>query len=114
MEKHIQDSYDSSPDDGEAENDFWSFSGNCIYRHHVEPRVKLYVPREGPSPIPLRYIDVTRATSTTLDVMLQSRIDDYWNVEGDRSLSDAWTGFTRFTILDEKNVQTDIHGPGGG
>ena len=29
-------------------------------------------------------------------------IDDYWNVDGDRELSDAWTGFTRFTFLDEK------------
>ena len=49
-------------------------------------RVKLDV-------IPLRYIDVTKATSTTLDVMLERRIDDYWNFEGDRDLSDAWGGF---------------------
>ena len=37
---------DSLPDAGEAINDFWSMSGNFIYRHHVEPRVKLYSPRE--------------------------------------------------------------------
>ena len=37
----------------------------------MEPRVKLYVPTEASFPIPLRYIDVTRATSTTLDVMLE-------------------------------------------
>ena len=30
----------SSPDAGEAINDFRSMSGNFIYRHHVEPRVK--------------------------------------------------------------------------
>ena len=54
------------------------------------------------SPIPLRYIDVTRATSATLGVMLWRRIDDSWNIEWDRGLSDAWTGFTRFTVLDEK------------
>ena len=60
------------------------------------------MPREESFPIPLRYIDVTRATSTTLDVMLERRIDDYWNVDGNRDLSDSWTGFTRFTILDEK------------
>ena len=29
-------------------------------------------------------------------------IDDYWNVGQDRELSDTWTGFTRFTMLDEK------------
>ena len=44
----------SSPDDGEARNDFWSIAGNYIYRHHVEPRVKLYVPREELFHIPLQ------------------------------------------------------------
>ena len=38
--------HDSFPDAGEAMNDFWPMSGNFIYRHHVEPRVKLYSPRE--------------------------------------------------------------------
>ena len=38
--------HDSFSDAGEAINDFWSMSGNFIYRHHVEPRVKLYPPRE--------------------------------------------------------------------
>ena len=32
---------DSLPDAGEAINDFWSRSGCFIFRHHVEPRVKL-------------------------------------------------------------------------
>ena len=31
---------------GEARNDFWSVSGDFIYRHQVEPRVKLCAPRE--------------------------------------------------------------------
>ena len=93
---------DSLLGDGEARNDFWSISGNYIYRQHVEPRVKLYVLAEESFTILLRYIDVTRATNTTLDVLLERRIDDYWNTEGDRDLSDAWTGFTRFTMLNEK------------
>ena len=38
--------HDSLPDAGEAINDFWSMSGSFIYRHHVEPRVALYSPRE--------------------------------------------------------------------
>ena len=42
---------DSFPDAGEAINDFWSMSGNFIHRHHVEPRVKLYSPREESFPI---------------------------------------------------------------
>ena len=93
---------DSFPDAGEAINDFWSMSGNFIYRHHVEPRVKLYSPREESFPIPLKYIDVSRTTRTNLDVMQERRIDDYWNIDGSRDLSDSWTGFTQFTLLEEK------------
>ena len=28
--------------------------------------------------------------------------NDYWNIDGSRDLSDPWTGFTQFTLLDEK------------
>ena len=38
--------HDSLPDAGEAKNVFWTMSGSFIYRHHVEPRVELYSPRE--------------------------------------------------------------------
>ena len=75
---------------------------NFIYRHHVEPRVKVYSPREESFPIPLKYIDVSRTTHTNLDVMQESRIDDYRNIDGSRDLSDPWTGFTQFTPLSEK------------
>ena len=88
--------YDSFPVAGEAMNDFWSMSGRFISRHHVEPRVKLYSPREESFPIPLKYIDVSRTTHTNLDVKQEKRIDDYWNIDGSRDLSDSWTGFTQF------------------
>ena len=94
--------HDSFPDAGEAINDFWSMSRNFIYRHHVEPRVKLYSPREEPFPIPLKYIDVSRTTHTNLDVKQEKRIDDYWNIDESRDVSDYWTGFTQFTLLKEK------------
>ena len=84
--------HDSFLDAGEAINDFWSMSGNFLYGHHVEPRVKLYSPREESFPIPLKYIDVTRTTNTNLDVKQEKRIDDYWNIDGSRDLSDPWTG----------------------
>ena len=93
---------DSLPDAGEAINDFWSMSGNFTYRHHVEPRVKLYSPREESCPIPLKYIDVSRTARTNLDVEQERRIDDYWNIDGSIDLSDSWTGFTQFTLLEEK------------
>ena len=65
---------DSTRDDEEAKSDFWTITEDFTYRHHVEPRVKLYVPREESFPIPMKYIDVTRTTHTSLDVMMEK----YW------------------------------------
>ena len=45
---------------------------------------------------------VSRATHTNLDVMQEKRIDDFWNIDGSRDLSDPWTGFTQKTLLEEK------------
>ena len=94
--------HDSFPDAGEVTNEFWSMSANFMYPHHVEPRVKLYSPRKESFPIHLKYIDVSRTTHTNLDVKQEKRIDDYWNIDGSRDLSDPWTGFTQFTLLEEK------------
>ena len=55
-------------DDAEARKDFWSIQEDFIYRHHIEPRIHLYVPREETFPVPLKYIDVMRSTHTDLDV----------------------------------------------
>ena len=87
---------------GEAKKYFWSMSGSFIYCHHVEPRVKLYSPREESFPVPLKYIDVSRTTHTNLDVKQEKRIDDYWNIDGSRDLSGSWTGFTQSTLSSEK------------
>ena len=56
------------------------------------------------TPIPLKYIDVTRTTHTNLGVKQEKRIDDYWNIDGS-------TGFTQFT-LSTKKLLTDFCGPG--
>ena len=34
--------------------------------------------------------------------MQECRIDDYWNIDGARDLSDSCTGFAQFTSLNEK------------
>ena len=47
------------------------------------------------------YINVTRSTHTDLDVMQEKKIDDYWNVDSCKHLSDSWRGFTKFTLLKE-------------
>ena len=100
---------DSLPDAGEARNDFWSVPGNFKNRHHVEPRVKLYSPREESFPVPLKYIDVSRTTHTNLDVMQERLIDDYWNVDGSRDLPQV----SPSSLKRVKNLQTDTCGPGG-
>ena len=69
---------DSTRDDEEAKSDFSTVTRKFIYRHHVVPRVKLYVPKEESFPFPLKYIDVTR-TSNTLKI-------NYWNVNGGRKI----------------------------
>ena len=85
--------------------------GDFIFRHHVEPRVKLYSPREESFPVPLKYIDVsgTTHTHTNLDVKHGRRIDDYWNIDGLGDLSDYWTGFTQFILSQEKPPDEKIH-----
>ena len=77
--------------------------GNLIFCHHAEPRVKLYMPKEESFPIPMKYIDVARTTHKSLDVLLERHVD-YWKVDGERELSDAWTGFTRIILLNERSL----------
>ena len=59
-------------DDAEAHSDFWSIQGDFICRHHNEPRVQLYVPKEETFLVPLKYIDVTRSTHTDLDLLQEN------------------------------------------
>ena len=86
-----------------------------IYRHHVEPRVKLWVPKEESFPIPLRYIDVIRRAKNSLDVLTESRIDDL----SERSLMALETclnlgqGSCSSQYL-MKKLKTDTCGLGGG
>ena len=54
------------------------------------------------NPIPLKYVDVTRTTYISLDILQEIRFNDYWNVDVDRTSSDSWTGFMKFTLLTEK------------
>ena len=43
-----------------------------------------------------------RTTYASLDVLLEKHIDDDWIVDGERDLSDAWTGCTGFILLNER------------
>ena len=103
---------DSFPDAGEAINDFWSMSGSFIYRHHVEPRVKLYSPREESFPIPLKYIDVSRTTNTNLDVKQEKRIVII-GISMDLKTCLILGQVSHNLLYWMKNLLTDTRGPGG-
>ena len=49
----------------------------------------------------------------TLDLFLESRIEDYWNVDDGPELSGPWTSFTQFTILNKEH-RVFTRGLGGG
>ena len=87
-EKDGSRSVDKITGDSEARNDF--LDGNYVYRHHVDPGVKLHVLKEESCPKRhLRCVDVTRRPNT-LDVLQESRMDDYRNTDGDRNLTLDW------------------------
>ena len=96
----------SDPAQQQSANDIWSWrwflSRKLFYRHHVQPRVKLYVPQERTFPIPLKNIDVVHQTRTILHVLLASPMDHYRNVDEDPMLPRPWTCFTQFSTLNEK------------
>ena len=78
---------DSTRDAAKAKHDFWSIAGDFIYRHHVEPRAC----RKK------KHFLFRWSTSTLPEIHMHH--NDYWNADGERELSDSWTGFTRFILL---------------
>ena len=45
------------------------FLGIGFYRHHIQARVELYVPKESSFPFPIMFFDVVRWRNTTVDVL---------------------------------------------
>ena len=81
---------DPSPD-LEARQDAWSIVGNYICRNRVAPRTKLDVPKDD-FPTLQYYIDVQRQSKTSIVVLHEATIDDFWNVDGYNSLSEPPEG----------------------
>ena len=65
----------------EAREDFWSMSGEPIYRNYVISEEQLRVPKEPSFPIALKYIDVVRQTKTNVDNLEKSNTDDWWIID---------------------------------
>ena len=106
--------HDSLPVAGEAMNDFWCMSGRFIYRHHIEPSVKLYSPREESFPIPLKYIDVTRTTHDELGCQARESASMIIGKHRRVSRTCLIVGQISHNLLHStKKLLTDICGPGG-
>ena len=83
-----EEARDPSPD-VETRQDFCNIMGDYMCRNHVAPKTKLCVPKDD-FPIPLNDIDVQTQTTTSLGVLQEATMDDYWNMDGDKSLSEPW------------------------
>ena len=100
---------DSTRDDEEA--NFWTITRELIYRHQVETRVKLHLPKEESFPIPVKYIDVTRTTYTWLDVMLETilKVTGTWMEKESCQIREPDAQYLQYW---ERNHRKDIRGPG--
>ena len=62
----------------EAPEDYWSFPGETIHIHHVDPRTTLFVPTDENCPIPVKYLDVFAG----LTQILKMRQNTMWKICG--------------------------------
>ena len=99
---------DSTRDDEEARNDFWTITGEFILSSpRCTPSQTVRAERRN-----ISYSDEVHSTLSKQhirprDVLLEKHIEDYWHVDGERKLSDAWTGFTRFILRKEGPKKTN-------
>ena len=104
---------DSFPDASEAMHDFWSMSGSFIYRHHVEPRVELYSPKEESFPFPLKFLDVTRTTHHKFWMLSKRSASMIIGILMALETCQILGQGSHNLLYLLKNLPTDIHGPGG-
>ena len=81
------------------EEDFWTTNGNVLVCHHRVPRTNLFTPTDPECPLPTKYLDVTRRTYTSIETEAESCVEDFWNMNGNRALSEEWVGKTIFEVL---------------
>jgi hypothetical protein len=60
------------------------------------------VPTDNNCPIPLKYIDILRSTSTDIRDKVESEVKDIWYDTDDKKLSVPWIGKTTFILLRPK------------
>ena len=79
--------------------DSWIIKGQTIQRIHRQARLRKFAPTEKNCPIPLKYIDITRRTETTLRDKSEACIYDCWYDSEEEKLSAPWIGRTIFNLI---------------
>ena len=83
-------------------NDFWTIAGIFFIFITLNQDLNSLCSRKNHSQCHLNILDVVRRTNSTSHVLQERETDEDWNVDGDRNLSDPWTGFTQFTRKKKK------------
>ena len=68
----------------------WSMSGEFVYRHHEQPRLKFYNPDHESLQIPLKYVDVMRQIQTSINKVSEHIIKDLGTEAKGVTLSEDW------------------------
>ena len=56
----------------------------------------------------VKYIFVSRETKTSIDGLHEATIDDYSNIDGNKSLSEPWIGVTPFKLLHRNSPEGHV------
>ena len=65
--KAEQEQADASTDAPPIDSDYWTITSDVLVRHHLNPRTKMYCPEEADLPIPIRFLDARRRTTTDIE-----------------------------------------------
>ena len=103
------DSGDKEKKQAPVKQVFWSFNGEVLICHHRVPRFTLLVPTDPESPVPTKYLDVLRTTYTDLETQAEKRMEDFWNKDGNRALSDSWRGEAVFYVAPSTTTWIHLH-----
>ena len=97
---------DSNLDAGEERNDCCYIHRNFKYQYKVASRVKICTSRENSFLFHWNTLMALNLSIQSLNVLQESRIDDYGNIDGSRDLSDSWSGFSHFI---ERKATRPVH-----
>ena len=88
-------------DDAEARNDFWSMEGDFVVITSNLEFMSMCRKKNRSNPVEVygREQDCAHMSGC----VARKRVNDDWNVDVDRTVSDSWTGFTKLTQLNEKH-----------